>query len=177
MSQSLLLQSGEQTVHSWNALLTNKVVVRKVERGMIRNKVRTGKQNEHQKGVLVLTNRRLAWMQRHGRFNKSYHLTNEIPLEHLSGIAMGGTLFKYVTLSNGQDTYQFNIKDVGSKEFQYFKDMIMRQRDNALASASQSHVTREVIKTEVVMISCEYCKALMPQTSIYCPSCAAPRKG
>ena len=32
------------------------------------------------------------------------------------------------------------------------------------------------IKEEVEMVSCEYCKALMPATSSSCPICGAPRK-
>lgn len=34
---------------------------------------------------------------------------------------------------------------------------------------------REVIK-EIVMIPCEYCRGLMPQTSTFCPNCGARRK-
>ncbi len=33
-----------------------------------------------------------------------------------------------------------------------------------------------VIKEEVEMVPCEYCKALMPATSSSCPICGAPRK-
>jgi len=34
---------------------------------------------------------------------------------------------------------------------------------------------REIIK-EVVMIPCQYCRSLMPQTSTFCPNCGAKRK-
>jgi len=34
---------------------------------------------------------------------------------------------------------------------------------------------REVIK-EIVMVPCQYCGSLMPQTSIFCPHCGARRK-
>ena len=36
--------------------------------------------------------------------------------------------------------------------------------------------TKEIITKEVVMIPCEFCGALMPQTSTFCPSCGARRK-
>ncbi len=36
-------------------------------------------------------------------------------------------------------------------------------------------VIREIIK-EVVMIPCQYCRSLMPQTSTFCPNCGAKRK-
>ena len=35
---------------------------------------------------------------------------------------------------------------------------------------------KEVIVKEVVMIPCEYCGGLMPQTATFCPHCGAKRK-
>jgi hypothetical protein len=35
---------------------------------------------------------------------------------------------------------------------------------------------REVIVKEIVMVPCQYCGGLMPQTSSFCPGCGAPRK-
>jgi len=35
---------------------------------------------------------------------------------------------------------------------------------------------KEVIVKEVVMVPCQYCGGLMPQTLTQCPSCQAPRK-
>ena len=35
---------------------------------------------------------------------------------------------------------------------------------------------KETITKEVVLIPCEYCKGLMPQTAIFCPNCGARRK-
>ena len=174
-SSVLILKSNEQVVHSWNAILTNYVAVKTVERRKYgRDKVRTAKQIGHRKGVLVLTNQRLLWILRRGRMRKSYHLSNEIHLSKISGLSMGGSLFKYVTISDGERTYQFNVSKVGSKEFEYFKDMILRQKEKLITS-STSQVTKEVITREVVLIPCSYCKGLMPQTSLFCPNCGAQR--
>jgi ribosomal protein L40E len=35
---------------------------------------------------------------------------------------------------------------------------------------------KEVITKEIVMIKCDYCDALMPQTATFCPNCGAKRK-
>ncbi len=35
---------------------------------------------------------------------------------------------------------------------------------------------REVIVKEIVMVPCQYCGGLMPQTSFFCPNCGARRK-
>jgi hypothetical protein len=43
-------------------------------------------------------------------------------------------------------------------------------------TSTPSPVIRETIVKEVVLIPCEYCGALMPQTSTFCPNCGARRK-
>jgi len=43
------------------------------------------------------------------------------------------------------------------------------------STAPQVIKEKEVIK-EVVMIPCQYCRGLMPQTSTFCPNCGARRK-
>lgn len=40
-----------------------------------------------------------------------------------------------------------------------------------------SRATTTVIKEEVKMVPCEYCRAMMSQTSSSCPICGAPRTG
>jgi rubrerythrin len=37
-------------------------------------------------------------------------------------------------------------------------------------------IKEKVILKEVVMLPCQYCGSLMPQTSIFCPHCGARRK-
>ncbi|MGD2066645.1 MAG: hypothetical protein PVI43_05695 [Candidatus Bathyarchaeota archaeon] len=39
-----------------------------------------------------------------------------------------------------------------------------------------TRATTTVIKEEVKMVPCEYCRALMPQSSSSCPICGAPRQ-
>jgi rubrerythrin len=43
-------------------------------------------------------------------------------------------------------------------------------------TAAPSPVIKETIVKEVVLIPCEYCGALMPQTSTFCPNCGARRQ-
>ena len=37
-------------------------------------------------------------------------------------------------------------------------------------------IKEKVIVKEVVMLPCQYCGSLMPQTSLFCPHCGARRK-
>ena len=41
---------------------------------------------------------------------------------------------------------------------------------------SKKTIKERVIVKEVVMLLCQYCGSLMPQTSIFCPHCGARRK-
>ena len=41
----------------------------------------------------------------------------------------------------------------------------------------QSPALQKEVHKEIVMIPCDYCRSLMPQTSTFCPSCGARRKG
>jgi hypothetical protein len=43
-------------------------------------------------------------------------------------------------------------------------------------SSGRRETRREVITREVVLIPCQYCGGLMPQTAIFCPNCGARRK-
>ncbi|MDH5483011.1 MAG: zinc ribbon domain-containing protein [Candidatus Bathyarchaeota archaeon] len=37
-------------------------------------------------------------------------------------------------------------------------------------------IREKVIVKEIVMIPCQYCNGMMPETSTFCPYCGAPRK-
>jgi hypothetical protein len=52
-------------------------------------------------------------------------------------------------------------------------------RPDAVSDTTELQVFRSaatVVKEEVEMVPCEYCKAMMPVTSSSCPICGAPRK-
>jgi exosome complex RNA-binding protein Csl4 len=45
------------------------------------------------------------------------------------------------------------------------------------APPPQVQEVKETITKEVVLIPCQYCGGLMPQTATFCPNCGARRKG
>jgi len=58
--------------------------------------------------------------------------------------------------------------------------IILKTKEKNLPMPQQKSITtkeKETIIKEVVMIPCQYCGSLMPQTSIFCPHCGAKRKG
>ena len=40
----------------------------------------------------------------------------------------------------------------------------------------KADIQKEVVIREVVLIPCQYCGGLMPQTATFCPNCGARRK-
>lgn len=181
--QAIILDRAEQVVHSWEGNYEKpyktmkgdyQLVTLKGHRG---RKYREKEETKRKKGVLVLTNRRILWFERRGLIGKSYHVLFEIYLKSLKGVSMGGRLSKYVSITDENMEYRFHLNGIGKKELDPFKDMIIRQAEKVkeVATLTSPIHQKEIITKEVVMIPCEYCKALMPQTSSFCPNCGARR--
>ena len=97
---------------------------------------------------------------------------------------------KWVSITDTEAESIFHLDRVGKKEIEPFRDMILRQVEKLQARnfsetqlpppppiiISSSPIQKEVITKEIVMIPCEYCSGLMPQTSFFCPNCGAQRK-
>lgn len=180
--KAIVLREGEQVLHSWdgNCERQHKTVV--PQKGLIRTTYKTVQSKETHSGTLVLTNQRLLWFERRGLMSKTMRASFEINLLDLQGIALGGAINKWVSITDKESENIFHLHGVGAKEFEPFRDMVYRQIDKQRTSTAPSAptvqlVSKEVITKEVVMIPCAYCKSLMPQTSTFCPNCGARRKG
>lgn len=175
---AIILNPNEQVVHSWEGYYKKsyktmdgdfQVFTFGGHRG---RRYREKEKDKPIRGALVLTNQRLIWFERRGVFGKSYHALFEVFLTSLKGISMGGLIKKYVSITDEKMEYRFRLRGIGEKELEPFKDMILRQTEKLKAPAS---IQKEIIK-EVVMLPCEYCQGLMPQTSAFCPNCGAQKK-
>lgn len=175
--QAIILEKEEHVVHSWEGDYEKPYKSMKGDHR--RRKYIEKEETKRKKGILVLTNLRILWFERRGFIGKSYHALFEIYLRSLKGISMGGRLHKYVSITDENTEYRFHLNGVGKKELETFKDMILRQAEKIKEKVAMTSPTyqKEVIIKEVVMMPCDYCKALMPQTSVFCPSCGARRKG
>ena len=56
------------------------------------------------------------------------------------------------------------------------RELAKVSRDEAANNASERVKEKEVIIKEIVMIPCQYCGGLIPQTAVFCPNCGAKRK-
>ena len=168
----MILENGEWVVRAWegNEQTKTKAVVADSHGHRRATDVKS-----YQGGVLVLTNRRLLWLEKHGHLSKSYETGYEIKLEELRGLAMGGALFKHVTISDGFGPHVFHI-DVGEKEFPVFKQMIefqMTQRKQALEQQRRQDRVQVMIDFSSLQPFIE--KGMVPQV-IKCAQCGAPLK-
>ena len=176
--KAVILGSNEQVLHSWdgNCERQHKAVISK--KGLVGTSYKTVKSKEIHSGTLALTNQRLLWFERRGFLSKTQRASFEIDLRNLHGISIGGAIAKWVSITDQESEYIFHLKGVGKKEAESFKDMILRQveklKDFTLTQVAS--VQKEVVTKEIVMIPCEYCRSLMPQTSLFCPNCGARRK-
>lgn len=180
--KAIMLNQNEQVLHSWdgNCEQHHKQVFK--EKGLIRDRYVSKEAKETNSGTLVLTNQRLLWFERRGFLSKTQRASFEIDLRALKGVTCGGAINKWVSITDFDGEYIFHLRGVGSKEIEPFRDMILRQVQNVKATTmpmSQNvPIQKEVITKEVVMLPCDYCGGLMPQTSIFCPNCgASKRKG
>ena len=185
--KAIILNPNEQVLHSWDGDCErhHKTVV--PEKGLIRTKYVTKEAKERTSGTLVLTNQRLLWFERRGMFSKTLRASFEIDLKELQGITGGGTINKWVSITDKDGENVFHLRNVGKNEIESFKDMIIRQVEGLRETVAQREVTiretreapivqKEVVVKEIVKVPCEYCNALMEQTSSKCPECGAPQR-
>jgi hypothetical protein len=86
--KAIILNPNEQVLHSWsgNCERHYKTVVPK--KGLIRTKYVSRETKEQHSGELVLTNKRLLWLERRGMLSKTYRASFEIDLLSLQGITV-----------------------------------------------------------------------------------------
>lgn len=183
--KAIILNPNEQVLHSWdgNCERHHKTVVQQ-RVAVVFTANKTIQSKEIHSGTLVLSNQRLLWFERRGFLSKTERASFEIDLKYLQGITCGGTLVKWVSITDNQAEYIFHLSGVGKKEIEPFRDMILRQVESARAIAASAPygmqsvpiMQKEVITREVVMIPCQYCGGLMVQTSTFCSACGAKRK-
>ena len=178
--KAIILNPNEQVLHSWdgNCERHHKAIAKAfIGHKMVQTK-------EVNSGTLVLTSQRLLWFERRGFLSRTQRASFEIDLTNLKGITSGGALTKWVSITDCEDEYIFHLKGVGSKEIEPFRDMVLRQVQNVKQTATTTQgiqvqaipIQKEVTTKEVVMLPCQYCDGLMPQTSLFCPNCGAQKK-
>jgi hypothetical protein len=179
--KAIILNSNEQVLHSWdgNCERQHKAVV--AQKGLIFTNYKTVQSKEVHRGTLVLTNQRLLWFERRGFLSKTQRASFEVDLRNLKGVTCGGTLMKWVSITDTEGESIFHLDRVGKKEIEPFRDMILRQVEKLKAGNSETinvNIRKEIInKTDIPPIwECPYCKGKNFQTLTECKHCGAPRQ-
>jgi len=175
--KAIILNSNEQVSHSWdgNCERHHKAVVK----AFIGHK--TVEAKETNSGTLVLTNQRLLWFERRGFLSKTARASFEIDLRNLKGITCGGTINKWVSITDVEAESIFHLDRVGKNEIEPFRDMILRQVEKLKANNSETinvNIKKEIINRQDIppIWDCPYCKGKNFQTLTTCKHCGAPRK-
>jgi len=173
---SLILDRGEKIVQSWEGDHEHHMTV--MVDTFLGKRPKTVKQSK--KGILVLTNRKLVWLEQRGIFGKSYHSRITIPLEDVKGISRGGAIIKYVSITDSQGEHTFHLvkpRVMKDEEFDSFKQIIFEQ-----VEARKREIEAMKRKERVhIMIDFSFLKNYMEKGGMIlqtfkCPECGAPIK-
>ena len=170
---SIVLEKTETVVETWEGDVESVVRTVKSERGFIRTKHKVVEAKGKDKGVLVLTNQRLIWLNKKGVFSKSYHMTFEVPLQDITGISETGRITKRICISDRTGEYRFRIS-VQLNEFRNMLEKALTERKKALERIRKKERVH-------VMIDFSFIKDYMKEgglslKTIKCPECNAPIK-
>lgn len=127
-------------------------------------------------GVLVLTSRKLVFLESRGIFHQSYHVDCVMPLESIEGISMGGLIMKYVSIGGTFGENKFHLDGINDKTFDNFKQVVLPQ----IESRKQEIENNEKAKTSMqVMLDFGFLRDYMSKggisvEAVKCPQCKAP---
>jgi len=160
---SLILEKGEKIIQSWKGYWIIPFLLK-----------------QSRKGILVLTNRKLVWLEQRGILSKSYHPLITIPLEDIRGLSRGGAIIKYVSIARSQGEHIFRLvkpRVRKNEEFNLFKQIIFEQ-----VEARKREIEAMKRKERVhIMIDFSFLKNYMEKGGMIlqtfkCPECGAPIK-
>lgn len=173
ITSSIVLEKKERVLETWEGDVESVIRTVKSDRGFIRTKHKVVEAKGKDKGVLVLTNERLIWLKKKGVFSKSYHMTFEIPLQHITGMSEIGRITKRICVSDRTGEYRFRIP-VQLEEFKNTLEKVLTDRKKALERMRKKERVH-------VMIDFSFIKDYMKDgglslKTIKCPECNGPLK-
>jgi DNA-directed RNA polymerase subunit RPC12/RpoP len=165
---SLVLDPGESVVNTWSGDHEVPSIV------MVNGRPQQGKSRKH--GYLILTTRKLVFVEERGLFQKSYHVSVTILLEELEGISMGGLLMKYVSLSDEHGENIFHLEGVGNEElFQSFKQILEKQvEERRKEMQAEQEKGKILVNLDFGALRDYMEKGGLSMRTFKCPQCSAP---
>ncbi|MEJ2241898.1 MAG: hypothetical protein P8Y18_07130, partial [Candidatus Bathyarchaeota archaeon] len=105
----------------------------------------------------------------------SYHTSFELDLSTIRGISCGGIFDVWVSIPDAKDEKRFHLQGLGKSNIDEFRNLIFKYAREQ--KQKKENKSEKIIVKEIVMLPCQYCRSLMPQTALFCPHCGARRKG
>jgi hypothetical protein len=135
---------------------------------------------EQKKGLLVLTNDNLIFMQQHGAWSSNYSQALRIPLEQIMGISCGGTIIKHISFEVGSGASQtFGIWKGCEENSDKIDDaQLIMQKIQQLLNAireEKKRLAQEALAKGTLpsMIFCKFCGARNKADQSNCANCGA----
>jgi len=133
---ALVLENNEKVVQFWKSnYQIQTTVIKKTWRG------KRPKTVEHKKkGILVLTNQKVVWIEEMETRRKSYHPLVTIPLENIKGVQISGPTSNSVSIADAIGEYVFDVADpaVASQDDLNFLKRIVLDQVNTRKQALQT---------------------------------------
>jgi rubrerythrin len=186
-SSIIVLEENEKKIDSWEGRVERrgKAVV---EDGKYLGRTRVVLYKVKEKGNLVLTNRRLVWVERRGVFNRSQNISFEIPLEQIKSISGGSysRYYDYIDIVGDKAEYRFDLDDCKFNRFNYVVRPLIQTRKEQIESERREKALDEMVhyniatsfefgKDGALLVRCPYCSSPKPQTDksndVKCPHC------
>jgi len=129
---------------------------------------------ETKKGLLVFTNDNMIFMQQEGRWSSNYAQALRFPLEQISGIVSGGTLFKHIRIlvgvSGASEQHEFIY---GQQQIHEVRADIEKLLKTAREEKKRLALEAMAKGTIPVMIFCKFCGARNKADQSRCANCGA----
>jgi len=127
------------------------------------------------KGVLVLTNQRLIWLEQKGLFKPSYSIKFDMNLDGISEVSAIVDYLEVIFYGKEVEFYlDANLELCEQTILRYKAEYELERK--GLEKEEPLIIKEKVVTKEIVMIPCPYCGALRPQTALFCPNCGASLK-
>ena len=126
-------------------------------------------------GFLVMTSKKIVFMEERGVFSKSYYLDCAVQLESIGGIAMGGMWMKYVSIGGATGENKYHLEGINDKTFGGFRDTVLAQIQTRKQEMENERTREDVAVMLDFSILRDYMtKGGISVQSIKCPQCKAP---
>jgi hypothetical protein len=131
---------------------------------------------EQRKGLLVFTNDNMIFMEQQGTWSSEYMQALRVPLEQISGISSGGTIFKHLRVFVGTT----NIAE------HHFNPLEREKNFESIIAEIQTHlkdtrkerrrIAKEALAKGAVptMVFCRFCGTRNRSDKSICENCGAP---